>query len=307
MALTRQFAVAILWAGGLWAQTAVLPGQPLGADDLIALSVYGSPELTRTFRVSSDGTLTLPLLSQAVAARGVYPPELERTIAEALRRERILVNPVVSVTVVEYASRPITVIGAVRRPLTFQSTATMTLLEALSRAEGLSAEAGPEIVLTRVVGKGTSEEREEQIRIPARGLLVDAVPELNYRLSGGEQIRVPEAGRIWVVGNVKRPGAFVLRDPADATVLKLLAQAEGIAQFTQAEAVIYRRDRRSGARTETVVPLKKIFDRKQDDQPLMTDDVLYVPEAKGRRLTAQVIDRLLNLGGSVIPYLLLKN
>ena len=49
-----------------------------------------------------------------------------------------MVDPVVKVTIVEYYSRPISVAGAVRKPVTFQATGNVTLLEALSRAEGLS-------------------------------------------------------------------------------------------------------------------------------------------------------------------------
>jgi len=65
-----------------------------------------------------------------------------KAIAEALRAEKLLVNPIVTVTIAEYHSRPIRVAGAVRKPLTFQAFSSVTLLDALTRAEGLSPEAG---------------------------------------------------------------------------------------------------------------------------------------------------------------------
>ena len=126
--------------------------------------------------------------------------------------------------------------------------------------------------------------------------MVDGDPALNYRLYGGEQLRVSEAGRIFVVGNVRRPGAFVVKDPADATVLKVLAQAEGLTPFSQAEAFVYRRDRMSGAHSEVSIPLRKILQRKAPDEPLRTDDVLFIPDAKGKRLTAGALDRLIGFG-----------
>jgi len=100
-----------------------LPSQKLGVDDLIAVSVYDAPELTRTVRVEEDGTIHLPLLKEGVAAAGIFPRQLETSIAAALKSEQILVDPFVKVTVVEYHSRPISVMGAVHKPVTFQSVA----------------------------------------------------------------------------------------------------------------------------------------------------------------------------------------
>ena len=125
-----------------------LPSQTIGADDLIAVSVYRSPELTRTVRVEADGSITLPLLRESVHAVGLLPNELEKAVTEALKREGILVNPVVEVTVAEYASRPISVMGAVKKPLTFQAVGHVTLLDALAKAEGLAPGAAQEVLVT---------------------------------------------------------------------------------------------------------------------------------------------------------------
>src|SRR5882724_1486030 len=75
-----------------------LPSQKLGADDLVAVSVYDAPELTRTVRVEPDGTIHLPLLKRGVVAKGTLPGQLESAIAEALKSEEILVEPIVKVT-----------------------------------------------------------------------------------------------------------------------------------------------------------------------------------------------------------------
>ena len=94
-----------------------LPAQKIGADDLLAIAVYDSPELTRTVRVSAQGQIHLPMLKKAIPAAGLQPMELESAVAQALRAEQILVDPVVTVTVAEYRSRPVSVAGAVKRPL----------------------------------------------------------------------------------------------------------------------------------------------------------------------------------------------
>jgi polysaccharide export outer membrane protein len=111
-----------------------LPAQKIGPDDLIAIAVYDSPELTRTVRVSEEGQIRLPMLKRAIPAAGLLPRELESAIAEALRAEQILIDPVVTVTVAEYRSRPISVAGAVKRPVTFQVSGNVSLLDALTRA-----------------------------------------------------------------------------------------------------------------------------------------------------------------------------
>jgi polysaccharide export outer membrane protein len=273
-----------------------LPAQKLGPDDLVAVSVYDAPELTRTVRVELDGTIHMPLLKGGVQAAGVFPGELEASIADALQAEQILVDPIVKVTVVEYHSRPIAVMGAVRRPVTFQAVGTVTLLDALARAEGLTNEAGAEILVTREPGLIE--------RIPVKRLMKDADPAVNFPLHGGEEIRVPEAGKIFVVGNVRKPGAFPVRDAGDNSVLKLVALSEGLLPYAAKLAYVYRRNE-SGAKQEIPIELEKILHRKMPDVPLEVDDLLYIPDNKGRRTAMAVIDRMTTFSASTASGLLI--
>ena len=206
-----------------------LPTQPIGPADLLAVSVYGAPELTRSVRVSDEGVIRLPLLRQKIDVRGRMPAQVEKLIADALMEEEILVDPVVTVTIAEYFSRPISVAGAVKAPLTFQALVkALTLLEALTRAQGLSEDAGPEILLTRPGSDGGEALVE---RIPTKQLIDAADPLWNITLVGGEEVRVPRAGRLFVVGNVKHPGAFRVESDGETTVLKVVALAEGLAPY----------------------------------------------------------------------------
>ncbi len=272
-----------------------LPSQRLGVDDLIAVSVYDAPELTRTVRVETDGTIHLPLLKNGIHATGIYPGQLESAIADELKDEQILVDPVVKVTVVEYHSRPIAVMGAVKHPLTFQAVGEVTLLDALARAEGLTNDAGTEVLLTR-------SDQVEHISI--KRLIQDADPSVNFKLHGGEEIRVPEAGKIFVVGNVRKPGAFPVRDPADESVLKMIALSEGLAPYAAKMAYIYRRDA-SGQKEEIPVELSKLMERKVPDVPLQVDDLLYIPDNKTRRAALTTLDRLTMFGASTASGLLI--
>ncbi len=265
-----------------------LPAQKLGVDDLIAVSVYDAPELTRTVRVETDGTIHLPLLKTGIDASGIFPRQLESSIASALKDEQILVDPVVKVTVVEYHSRPIAVMGAVKKPLTFQAVGVVTLLDALANAEGLTNDAGTEILLTR---------NDKTERISVNRLIKDADPDVNYMLHGGEEIRVPEASKIFVVGNVKRPGAFPIRDGSEESVLKMIALAEGLMPYAAKIAYVYRRDG-SGMKTEIPIELDKIMQRKAPDVALRVDDLLYIPDNKTRRAAMTALDRIALFGAS---------
>src|SRR5664280_2199111 len=96
------------------------------------------------------------------------------------------------------------------------------------------------------------------LRVNVRGLIDDADPALNLKLTGGEEVRVPEVGKIYIVGNVKKPGAFPVQDGGDTTVFQMLAMAEGLTPYSGKEAFIYRREA-GGGKNEIAVPLEKIM------------------------------------------------
>lgn len=275
-----------------------LPAQRIGPDDLIAVSVYDAPEFTHTVRVGSDGLIRLPMTDHRIKAQGLLPADMETAIAETLRSSGLVVDPVVSVTVVEYHSRPISVAGAVKNPVTFQAVGGVTLLDALTRAGGLSPDAGSEILVSCPQPAASGSPTALVQRIPVKGLIDAADPDLNLRLTGGEEIRVPEAGKVFVVGNVKRPGAYALQDGAQTSVLKLLALAEGLAPFSSSVAYIYRPDADSVSKHEIPIPLRKIMERKSPDVPLLANDVFYIPDNSGRRASMAALDRILGFSSA---------
>lgn len=275
-----------------------LPAQKIGPDDLIAVSVYDSPELSRTVRVGADGRIRLPMLQRKIEANGLLPSELETAIGGALREEQLLVDPVITVTVAEYRSRPISVAGAVRKPLTFQAFGGVTLLDALTRAEGLSSDAGAEILVSRPQKAENGAAATLTQRIPVQALMDTADPALNLKLYGGEEIRVPEAGRVYVVGNVKRPGVFPVKDAAETTVLKLLAQAEGLIPFASKQAYIYRREAGRSSKNEIPIELGRIIARKAPDVTLQAGDILYIPDNKSQRMTIGALEKIAGFGAA---------
>ena len=274
--------------------TDALPSQKLGPGDLLSISVSDCPDLTRSFRINSEGLLKLQLLKEPIVAAGKEPSEIEDEIQRALIKDEILVQPVVSVAVMEYRSVPVSVTGAVKKPVTFQAVGVVKLIDALNKAEGLSQEAGAEVLVSRPNAAGNGPALVQ--RISLNGLMVQADPALNIRLFGGEEIRHPPAGKVYIVGNVKKPGVYPIQENNDNTVFTALAMSEGQLAFTSKKAYIYRRETGKADRLEIPIELSKLMERKGADMELQANDILYIPEDKNRRLTSSIIERIVGFG-----------
>ena len=275
-----------------------LPAQPIGPNDLVAVTVYGAPELSRTIRVSSDGYIRLPMLKERIKAEGSMPQDLEASIGQALQKEQLFIDPFITVNIAEYYSRPISVSGAVRQPTEFQAMRSISLLEAISRAGGLSDNAGPEILVAQTQPGPDGQPVVHARRISVHGLVNDADADLNIKLTGGEQVIVPEAAKIYVMGYVKMPNAFPVRDSAGLTVMQVLALSQGLAPYAGKLAYISRPDG-AGGKTLITVPLSKIMDRKAPDVPLLANDLFYVPDNKGKRITLTTLDKVAPIAGAL--------
>ncbi len=267
-----------------------LTPEKLGKGDLLGVSVYDAPEMSRTVRVDPDGNIRLPMTKRHIHVEGMLPAELENAIAGVLVEEHLMVSPVVTVTVVEYNSRPITVTGAVRNQTTFQANGTVTLLEAITRAGGLAENAGSEILVSRSAPGANDSSVSLTERIPVHTYLDISNPASSMKLDGGETIRVTNGGQLYIVGNVKHPGAFPLTSDTESSVLKAMALSGGLESFSSHTAYIYRVDGSNGHKDEIPVPIDKIMARKAPDMPLYGNDVLYVPNRSGARMSAKVLE-----------------
>lgn len=269
-----------------------LPFEPLGPADLVRVTVTDAPELSQTFRVDQQGNLNLPLLREPLHASGLLPDQLRDKLSTALRSQHLLVNPVVDVAVVEYRSRDIVVGGAVKTPATVQDVGNLHLIDAISQAGGLLPEAGPDISVERPDGSSQ--------RIAVRSLYDGQHPELNVALTAGSRVRVPTCDRVYVVGNVKKPGAFPFLDSHDTTVLQLIALSGGLDSFSRNKAYIYRLVAGNTQKTEIEVPLRRILDRKTADVNLAPNDILYVPTNGKLKASSSVLNHVTGIGNTAV-------
>ncbi len=272
-----------------------LGNDPVGVGDLVYISVTGAPELTHSYRVANDGRICLPLVREPISVGGMIPTDIARAVAERLVHDQILVAPIVSAAVLEYRSREVTVAGAVKAPIIIQATGDLKLLDAIARAQGIGQDAGPELIvstLDKATGTRTS------TRIPIKDLIGGKNPALNISLHGGEEIRVPEAPKLFITGNVRSPGIYRFSDMDGSSVLKAMAMSQGPLPSTASQAYVYRVVEGTDKRKEITIPLRAILKRKSPDVRLQPNDILYVPE-NTKMQYAKILEHLAGFGESV--------
>jgi polysaccharide export outer membrane protein len=121
----------------------------IGAGDTISIDVFDVKELSRDVRVSQTGTIGIPLVPVRLQVKGLTETQAEQKIAEVLQANGLVSQPEVSVAVKDRRSKPITVVGAVARPMVYQAERSVSLLEVLAEAGGVSNDAGDTAIVTR--------------------------------------------------------------------------------------------------------------------------------------------------------------
>jgi polysaccharide export outer membrane protein len=207
----------------------------LGPNDQLTIRALDAEEISdKTYRVGSDGDLTLPMIGRVKAA-GLTAGELESELVSKL--EKYIRRPKVAVTVTEFHSQPVSVIGAVTTPGVIQLQGKKTLVEILSMAGGLRNDAGQSVMITRrkewgpLPLPGVKEDATGQFSIAElrlKDVLEARIPELNIMIRPEDLISVPRAETIYVLGAVKRAGGFVLNERDALSVLQALSLAGGL-------------------------------------------------------------------------------
>ncbi len=284
----------------------------IGPEDVLDIDVLNVPELTKTVRVASDGTITLALLGH-VRATGLTPSQL----GEALEKrwgETYLENPQVTVFVKEFRAQPVSVIGAVEKPGLYPLTGARSLIEVLSEAGGLakrtSAPAGRTLYVTRKGGfeelkpvEGMALIAPDKLEIDLQKLLYSREGSLNIEVKPLDIISVSKSDVVYVTGGgVKKAGGFVLEDREKVTVLQALALAEGLApNASRSEARIIRR-REDGSRTEIPVNLVKVLKGRSPDPELAPNDILFVPDSTQKAALKRGADAAISTISGVLVF-----
>jgi polysaccharide export outer membrane protein len=275
----------------------------IGPEDLIEISVFEEEKLNKTVRVSSQGNISLPLLG-ILRVKGLTANELEREIRELLA-EKYLRDPHVGVFIKEYRSQRISVIGAVEKPGPYDVTGQKTILGLLSMAGGLKEDAGPLLFLIRPPQPEEEVSREKDSEamkpntfvIDLEELLVKGDLTLNLPLIHGDVINIPVSGKIFVGGEVHKPGGFPLKGKK-VTVSQAIAMAEGLKPEAKGgETKIFRYSGRGSEREILSADVYAIQKGQNEDRLLRENDILIVPKSGMKAFLIGVRDTVKGLLG----------
>jgi polysaccharide export outer membrane protein len=307
----------------------------MGPDDLLNITIFEAPELNSVARISANGEISLQLLG-AVHAAGLTPRELESVLQELLRRTYVK-DPHVGVFVQELQSHPVPVVGAVKMPGVFQIRGTKTVIEILSMAGGLADDAGDTVLIMHCPENAKSgnptgpcptragiasvsppsemlakiesprlkapEKSGEIEEIDLKKLLESADPALNVPVRPGDIIKVPRAGIVYVVGEVQKPGGFVLQNNENISVLQALALAQGPSHTSAiSRARIIRTDPATGKRIEVPINLGRILSGKAPDTFLLSKDIVFVPNSAAKNVFYRGSEAALQTAAGVAIY-----
>lgn len=269
----------------------------LGPHDQINIVVPDADDISsRTYRIDTSGSLTLPLVGRVQAA-GLTVRELEAEIVSKL--SAYMRSPEALVTVSEFRSQPVSVIGAVNSPGVHQLLGSKRLVEVLSLAGGLRPDAGRICRITRTSDWGDEGgERFERTpdgsrvtEIDLQTLLSAERPEDNVLVRPHDVISVPRADMIYVVGDVNRPGGYLLNDREPLSVLQALALAGGLSSVAAPKkARILRSISANRERDEVPVNISEIMDGKSPDVKLTPQDILFVPNNTSKRVAVRAAE-----------------
>lgn len=250
------------------------PAYRVGPRDLLDIRVYEAEKLNGERRVSEAGVINLPLLGDVPVA-GKTTGEIAQ-ILKRLLEDKYVQKASVDVQVLEFRSRPISVIGAVKQPGNLGFSGRWTLLEALTAAGGLTENHGNVVHVLRRADNGLS----DQVSIDLDDLLLRADPRVNIPIFANDLINVPGTVEVnvYCLGEVARPGALTFKSNERITLLTAIAHAGGLTDRASRRGIRIKRTGAGGPQ-EISADYNRIVAGKEPDVELRQGDVIVVQEA----------------------------
>jgi len=276
----------------------------LGPGDQIQIS---DPELTelanKPVRIDGDGNVDVPLAGRVHVAGMTAQQsqeELNKALSAYIRRPQVVVD------VTEVRSQPVSVLGAVNTPGVHQIQGHKTLLEMLSLAGGVRQDAGYSVRITRELDWGCiplpsahpdASGKFIVAELNLKKIMEAKTPEENIQIFPHDVISVPKAEMIYVIGEVRRSGGFVLGEHQSMSVLQALSLAEGLnAGADSRHAKILRLNPDADQRTEMAVDVKDALNGKKPDVPLQGEDILFIPGSTGKKAALRTMEAAIQTG-----------
>ena len=285
----------------------VRPNYVLGTNDQVLVRAPEAEEINeKPFRIDSEGNINMPLLGRIHAA-GLTVQELEADLVRRLRE--YIREPQVIITVVQFRSEPVFFVGAFRAPGIYPLQGRRTLVEMLTAIGGLQPNASRHIKLTRRAEYGPiplpsalsdPEKKISTVEISMGSLRENVNPAEDIILQPYDVISVERAELVYISGEVGKTGTFELGERDSVSIIQAVTMAGGTSRdANRSKARILRPILNTNRRAVIDVDVKRIFEGKDNDVPLLPNDLLFVPRSYKR----QTFIVLGQIGIPLIPYL----
>ena len=241
----------------------------IGPGDEVEITVYGAPDLSGHIRVSAEGNISMPLIDY-VRIAGLSSSEAEAAIEAKLRENNVLNDPQVSVYVKEYNSSGISVAGEVAKPGFYSALGPHRLFDVLQAAGGPTDKAANKALISHRDQKDATTVHISKDPAEMAASNVDLQP--------GDTVVVPRAGIVYVLGEVTRPGGYVLNSTGGITVLQVVAVAGGPTHVASPGKTRLLRRTENGFQ-EQQIDLKKLLRGKAHDVSVRNEDILFIPSS----------------------------
>ncbi len=262
----------------------------IGPGDLVEISLYGVSDFKNESRVSESGELSVPLAG-SVNVRGLTIEEAQDKVAKALKDGGYFRDPHVMILIRDFASQGISILGEVLKPGVYPAMSTRRLYDIVSLAGGFGPKAGKTVTITH---RDRPDHPEKVVLSSDQTKSMES----NVEVYPGDTILVGRAGVVYVVGDVVRPGGFLMENAERMTVLEAVALAQGVnrtAALGSAKVI-----RRAGGHPEEVkIPLKSIMAAKVSDVDLMADDILFIPGSAAKGAAKRGMDSVIQIATSL--------
>jgi polysaccharide export outer membrane protein len=286
----------------------------LGTDDQISIRALNMPDISdKPMRIDADGYIKLPMIGR-VKVVGLTIPQLEADLVERLKF--YLEKPDVVVTVTEFHSQPVSIVGEVRTPGVHQIQGAKTLIEILALAGGLQPEAGPMVRITRQLqyGRiplpGAADDptgKFSQADVNLTSLLGGKSPQSNIFIRPQDVIAIPRAEIVYVLGEITKAGPLILHDGQSISVLQAISASGGMMKTAAVSNVKILRPIMGGPkRAELTIDVKKMLNGHANDLPLLAGDILIVPGSTGRKAALRALESAVQAGTMVATYGLIR-
>lgn len=240
----------------------------VGPGDVLSIRVFGEPELSQPLRVNDAGDITEPFVGKVHVA-GLTPSQVAAELEHQFVTQQYLLEPRISITVEQYITENVSVIGQVKSAGSYPTPTARTITEVLAQAGGLLDIADRHIVIRR-----RADGREISFFFSnSPGALLGDQP-LVYP---GDTVFVPKAGTVYMIGDVQKAGAYVMNNEhSQLTALQLLALAGGSNNTSRPGRARLVRQGSDGVH-EVQLRLDDMRKGLIPDVPLLPDDIVYVP------------------------------